>query len=338
MITTTGEIKAIIGVDVGGSKIAVGLVSPSGQVLHAMNFKTDVHSVPATLDSIANAVQMFIRRYELTLTEDDMVGFGIPGLVDAEKGIGLASVNLNWNNVPVRSELISRLNIPCVIDNDVRVGAIGEAIYGYAKDKSFFLYLNIGTGVSTVIMIEGQIFGGVNGLAGEIGHAVMIPDGPACKCGGFGCLEAIVSGPAIALRAQEKIKMSQGNNGSFPHADAILDLSPEQVFSAAANGESYAIETIQEVGGILARVLQYLALAYDPELIVLAGGVMQGGQVMMDYVQQQLGRMAEESWVFGKIFSEELVKVSASRSHAGILGAAALVVISNNRKENTIWN
>lgn len=336
MIPKTRGNKDIIGVDVGGSKIAVGLVSPRGSIDHAMVFETDVSSEKATLDCIAGAVEQFIDTYAIELQLNDAIGFGIPGLVDADRGIGIASVNLNWENVPVRSELSARLNRPCVIDNDVRVGAIGEAIYGQAIDASYFLYLNIGTGVSVVIMNDGKFFSGVHGLAGEIGHAVMIPDGPVCKCGGKGCLEAIVSGPGIALRAQQHAGQL-GGNGKFSWNDAYRsELTPEQVFTQAIRGEEFALKTIREVGDILAYSLQYLALAYDPEMIVLAGGVVHGGNILIDHAQEQLKRLAEESWVFGKIYSHDLVRISALGTHAGVLGAAALVVIDNFRKEKAI--
>ncbi len=336
MISKTKSNKDIIGVDVGGSKIAVGLVSPHGDIKQSMVFETDVRSEKAILDCIAHAVETFIDNYEIKLHPHDAIGFGIPGLVDAESGVGIASVNLNWKNVPVRSELNARLNRPCVIENDVRVGAIGEAIYGQAVDASYFLYLNIGTGVSVVIMDDGKIFSGVHGLAGEIGHAVMIPDGPVCKCGGKGCLEAIVSGPAIALRAQQHAEQLHGNGKSGWSKEAWAEITPEAVFTQAVRGADFALKTIHEIGDILAYSLQYLALAYDPEMIVLAGGVVHGGNILIDHAQRQLSRLADESWVFGKIFTPDLVRISALGSHAGVLGAAALVVIDDYRKEKTI--
>lgn len=326
----------IIGVDVGGSKIAVGLVSSGGHLVHSSVTYTDVRSESATLDSIANAVKHFIAKHEITLSGDAIIGFGIPGLVDPEKGIGIASVNLNWKNVPVRSELISRLNVNCVIDNDVRVGAIGEAIYGLAKNTAFFIYLNVGTGVSAVVVDEGKIFTGMNGLAGEIGHAVFIPDGPLCKCGGHGCLEALVSGPAIAQRAQNKLQTINGFKGEDVHLESELELTPRKVFIAAGKGEKYALDTIREVGDLLAYSLQHLALAYDPQMIVLAGGVIQGGEFLTDYVHKRLNLLADASWVFGKLYNKDLVKVSALGSHAGIFGAAALVVMEDYRKEKII--
>lgn len=325
--------KEIIGVDVGGTKIAVGLVLPDGSINDSMIFETDVSSSKATLDSIANAVKEFINFSNIRIDDDEVIGFGIPGLVDSENGIGIASVNLNWKNIPVRSELMSRLKLNCVIENDVRVGAIGEAIYGLAKEAKNFLYLNVGTGVSVVIMIEGNIYSGVNGLAGEIGHAVMLPGGPTCKCGGEGCLEAIVSGPAIAQWAQKKFDDKQTKLETMNQISDPKNMTSELVFKSAEDGDGFAIETIHEIGDVMAYALQYLALAYDPEMIVIGGGVVQGGDIFTNYVQHKLEYLATKSWVFGKIYKPGLVKISSLGPNAGILGAAALVTSRNDRKE-----
>lgn len=329
MNNKNNNFKKSIGVDVGGTKVAVGLVSPSGEIITSMIGETNTSSPKATLDCIADIVLNFIDLKNIDLSAMDAIGFGIPGLVDPEMGIGLASVNLNWQNVPVRDELIKRIHKPCVIDNDVRTGAIGEGIYGHAKNLNNYIYLNVGTGVSAVIINERKVFKGENGLAGEIGHAIIDPQGPICKCGGRGCLEAVVSGPAIAQRANDKLKQ---NHYKAIHTDeliAIENISPEIVFKLAQTGNQIAIETLQEVGDAITYALQYLALAFDPELIILAGGVFMGGCILTDYIHQQLHTLASNSWVFNSIYRPDLVRNSALGAHAGLLGAAALVALSN---------
>ncbi len=201
--------KQIIGIDVGGTKIAACLVDLQGRILSTIRKPTDVSEPDATLDSIANSAKELMVANQLDYNRIAAIGFGIPGLVDAEKGMGIASVNLGWKNVPVRAGLEARLGIHCVIDNDVRAGAMGEARFGAAKGFKNFVYLNIGTGISAVILLDGKFFMGTRGLAGEIGHAVLVPEGLECKCGGHGCFEAVASGPGIAERALGKIKNGQ---------------------------------------------------------------------------------------------------------------------------------
>ena len=315
----------MIGIDVGGTKIAACLVDPQGRITSSIRRSTDVTSPDATLNSIASAAKELIAMNNIDHHRIDAIGFGIPGLVDSAKGIGIASVNLNWENIPVRAGLEARLGVRCVIDNDVRAGAMGEAYFGAAKGLRNMVYLNIGTGISAVILLDCRFFMGVNGLAGEIGHAVLVPDGPLCKCGGQGCLEAVASGPAIAARALEKIRSGRDSVLSNQLIDSSLPLTAEKVFEAAALGDQVANETLAEVGTLMAYSLQYLALAYDPDVIVIGGGVVQGGSPLIIRIQEKLQQLANDSWVFRKVYTKDLVKLSSLGSDAGVFGAAALV-------------
>jgi glucokinase len=314
----------LIGTDVGGTKIEVSLVDLHGNILASDRQPTDTTNPEVTLDCIAEAVNKFAVANRLDLKTFKTLGFGIPGLVDAEKGIGVASVNLGWKNVSVREGLESRLGIRCIIDNDVRAGARGEALFGIAKGYKNLVYLNIGTGISAVILLEDKFFLGVRGLAGEIGHAILIPDGPECKCGGRGCFEAVASGPGIASRAMEKIQSGRESIIAPISPDPSGSISAEKVFEAANLGDPVALETIKEVGSLIAYSLEYLALAYDPDMIVIGGSVVLASSNLFLYIQEKLRELAQSSWVFRKAYSSDLVKLSTLGNHAGVLGAAAL--------------
>jgi glucokinase len=314
----------LIGVDVGGTKIAISLVDMKGQILASMRRPTDVSKPEATLDSIANTVKEFAGIHHLDLQTFEAIGFGIPGLVDAEKGIGIASVNLGWENVPVRAGLENRLGVACVIDNDVRTGALGEARFGAARGLKNLVYLNIGTGVSAVILLEGKFFLGVNGLAGEIGHAILVPDGPVCKCGGRGCFEAVASGPGMVEWTLKKINGGRVSLLSQQVLKEGLPLTVENIFSAAEKKDEVALETLKEIGALMAHSLEYLALAYDPNMIAIGGSVVLESPLLYQIIQQKLEELADASWVFRKVYSKELVKRSTLGNNAGVLGAAAL--------------
>jgi len=272
--------KPLIGIDVGGTKIAAAIVDRQGKILASLRRPTNVTNPESTLDSIAKTAIELIDTNHMDLKEIEAIGFGIPGLVDAEKGIGIASVNLGWENVPVRAGLESRLGTRCVIENDVRTGAIGEARFGAGKGLNYIVYLNIGTGISATIILDGKIFMGVHGLAGEIGHAVQEPGGLPCKCGGYGCLEAVAAGPGIAARALEKIKIGRTSILSPFSSELSQAITARQVFEAAIKGDPVACETLSEVGTLTAHALQYLALAYDPDVIVIGGGVVQSSEIL----------------------------------------------------------
>jgi glucokinase len=319
------SLEHVIGIDVGGTKIAACLIDLQGNILSTVRRPTIITTPEATLDSIADAAKELMHDNMIDSQCVDAIGFGIPGLVDAKGGIGIASVNLGWKNVAVRAGLESRLGTRCLIDNDVRVGALGEAYFGTAKGLKNLVYLNIGTGISAVILFNGKFYMGTHGLAGEIGHAVLNPNGPQCKCGGRGCFEAVASGPGIAQHALEKIKTGRESTLSTQILENPQSLTAEMVYDAATLGDPVAIETLIEIGTMMAYSLEYLALAYDPDIIVIGGSVVLGSPLLFQIIQQKLQELAESSWVFGKVFTNNLVKLSILGNNAGVLGAAALV-------------
>ena len=258
-----------VGVDVGGTKIAAALVDAHGRLFGNTRCPTEISSPEATLDGIASTVSQVIKSTDVTASEIRGVGLGIPGTVDAPLGLGLASVNLNWRNVAVVEGLEQRLSISCRIENDVRAAGLGEARFGAGAGKSSLVFLTIGTGVAASAILDGKIWRGSHGLAGEIGHASFNPDGPQCKCGGKGCLEALVSGPAIAARAAAKVKSFERSAGKIADALRAPNLTAQLVFAAARQGDALALETVEETCSYLAVAIQWLALSYDPQVIVL---------------------------------------------------------------------
>jgi len=313
-----------LGVDVGGTKTAAALVDERGRLFGNTRCPTEISSPEATLDGIASTVSQVLESTGVEASEIHGVGLGIPGTVDASIGLGLASVNLNWRNVAVVEGLEQRLSIPCRIENDVRAAGLGEARFGAGAGKSSLVFLTIGTGVAASAILDGKIWRGSHGLAGEIGHVSFNPDGPQCKCGGKGCLEALVSGPAIAARAAAKAKTFKRSAGRVADALRAPDLTAQQVFAAARQGDTLAVETVEETCSYLALAIQWLALSYDPQVIVLGGGVSQAGDLLLAALMRHAQRLADESWVFGSIFKPGLVQLSTLGENSGILGAAAL--------------
>lgn len=310
----------VVGVDVGGTKIAAALVDAGGRLSGLTRCPTDVSSPQATLEGIAATVGLALQAAGASAGQVLGVGLGIPGLVDPDGGIGLASVNLGWRDVAVTAYLQQRLGLPCRIENDVRAAGLGEAAFGAARGLDNFIYLSLGTGVAAAVILDGRVWRGAHGLAGEIGHTQFDPELPPCKCGGVGCLEALVSGPAIAARAALKLKSAQSRSS----LDPATPITAQAVFAAARLGDALALESVDEACAYLARAVQWLALAYDPQLIVLGGGVSQAGELLLEPLSSHLRRLAQSSWVFGGIYSPQLVQVSPLGENSGVLGAAAL--------------
>lgn len=321
----TNSYGYVIGVDVGGTKIAAGLVDSKGRIHNPIRTPTDTSSPDASIKSIASAVEALISQSGVDRKFIQGVGLGIPGLVDPVSGIGIASVNLQWRDVPVKAQLENLLDINCLIENDVRAAALGEARYGAGQGVKNLIYLSIGTGIACGIILEGKLHYGSNGVAGEIGHAMIDLNGPLCKCGGYGCFEALAAGPAIASTAMSKIQFDQDNLLLKICEQKIDTLTPEMVFLAAEQGDLLANETLDTVGSYIALVLQFMILAYDPQLIVLGGGVPMTGSLFFEPVLRRLYKRAAESWVFARALKPGLIQLTSLGENIGILGAAALV-------------
>lgn len=323
-LSSDGNQPLVIGVDVGGTKIAAALVDSHGNISGYQTCRTDISSPQATFNTIAQTVELVIAETGVSRSALRGVGLGIPGLVDPQHGIGIASVNLGWENVEVIKELEKRIGIACVIENDVKAAALGELRYGAGKGAKNLIYLNIGTGVAAAVILEGKIYRGEHGIAGEIGHAVIDPSGPLCKCGGHGCLEAVVSGPAIVSRAIGKAQ-AYPDSAVRRLMNTKPELTSQDIFQAAAQKDPPAVETVDEVSRYLSIAIQYLALAYDPHLILLGGGVVYSAPDFLDHVMEAIHHLSTESWVIRQLVHPDFIQVSKLGINLAILGAAALV-------------
>lgn len=314
----------VIGVDVGGTKIAAGVVDAQGHILKSIQLPTDISSTEHTLQAIAHAIHAVLNEAGVEAARIRGVGLGIPGKVDALRGIGLLSTNLKWRDVPVKDWLETHLGLPCTIENDVGAATLGESVYGVAQGVQNMLYLSLGTGIAAGVIIQGQLYRGEHGLVGEIGHTVVWPGDQPCACGGRGCLEAQAAGPALARHASKALK---GGRASCLQNTLTSEghLTTEQVFLAVNQGDELALEVVNEAGRQLAFALYLLAMAYDPHLIVLGGGLaLQEGPLTVA-IRAELARWTGRSPIFREIYAPDQLRLTGLQRGAGILGAAALV-------------
>jgi len=319
-----GRDRLFIGVDVGGTKIAAAGVDGQGNICGRVHSPTDVSGPEMTVRSIAETIEAAIAASGASRGEITAVGLGLPGKVDPERGIGILSVNLGWRDVPVKSMLEEELGLPCFIENDVKVAALGESRYGAGKGLRNMVYLTIGTGIAAGVIIEGKIYRGSTGMAGEIGHAIIERNGPRCKCGTRGCLEAVAAGPAIAALAISAIEAgSETSLRDMAKANKGL-VTAEMVCQAARQGTPVAREIFEEIGSYIGLGVHMLIMLYDPELVVLGGGVTEAGDLLLNPVCRELKRLATWSYVAKEMLKPEMVRLSALGVDVGILGAAAL--------------
>jgi glucokinase len=270
------------------------------------------------------------------------LGIGVPGRVDRERGHVSLAVNLDWHDLPLGPRLEALLGIPTFIDNDVRAAALGlhrRRLFGPTES---LVLLAIGTGIAAGVVLDGKLHHGAHGLAGEVGHVVIDPDGPQCACGNRGCLETIAAGPALARATQagwaarrnghgtHGTPVSDGGHGTHgtpvsdgghgTHGTPASD-GAEGVFAAAAAGDETARDVIDRAGRAVAWGIHLLALSYDVERIVLGGGVSHAGEPFMAPIRRELDRLRAASPLAAEVLSPDLVQLLPAGSDAGAWGA-----------------
>jgi glucokinase len=309
-----------LGIDIGGTKVAGGVVAPDGTVLDTARRATPGKSVTATEDAIAAVVDELAERHGGPLVG---VGVGAAGWFDRTGDTVLFSPHLAWRNQSLRKDLAVRLQRPLWVGNDADAAAWAEYRYGAARDSSLMLMITLGTGIGGGIVIDGRLQRGSHGVAGEWGHMRVVPDGRLCACGNRGCWEQYASGTALGQTAREV-----ANNSPAAAAD-LLDrvggdaarITGEVVAQAAADGNPLAIELLGEVGTWLGQGIADLSAILDPDVVVIGGGVSVLGETVLAPARERLERALP-----GRGFRPGPRVVAAELgAQAGLVGAADLV-------------
>jgi glucokinase len=308
-----------IGVDLGGTKIEVAAVGCDGKVLERLIFPTKVHGDPdATEAAIVEAVgQLKVKGKPIGL------GVGIAGQISPEDGSVIFAPNLEWSNVPICKQLGNKLGMPVVVTNDVRAATWGEWRHGAGKGCEHLVCLFVGTGIGGGIVSEGQMLEGCGNSAGELGHMVVDLNGPACNCGGQGCLEAFAGGLAIAREARERLT---GDASLGPVIVKLVQGDLEQITTriivdAYEEGDPLAIELIDRAAQALAAGCASIVNAFNPCRLILGGGVIEGLPVLIDRVQDGI-----DHYALGAATRPLTILNATLKNEAGTIGAATLAM------------
>jgi glucokinase len=326
--------ELIVGVDIGGTKTAILVTEPDGTVRVRRVAPTAVGAPGNAATSIASLVQAALDESATSPDRVAALGVGVPGRVDRETGHVTLAVNLDWHDLPLGPQLEARLGIPTVVENDVRAAALGLHRRRRFGPVESLALLAIGTGISAGVVLDGRLHRGSLGLAGEIGHAVIDPNGPVCACGNRGCFEAVAAGPAIVARTRAgwaaerngRAGSGTGDRAATPagRASARIVATAEDVFAAAAAGDAVARDVIESTGKAIAWGIHLLALAYDVERIVLGGGVSHAGEQFMAPVRRQLDHYRAISPLAAEILRPDLVDLLPPGADAGAWGAVTI--------------
>ncbi len=308
-----------IGVDIGGTKILAGLVTDEGEVRATARRPTPRHDANDVLDLVAEVVNELVAGTSEPIVG---VGLGVAGLVDADRSRVYFAPNLKWSQVPVRALLEGSTGLPVVVENDGNVAAWGEYRFGAGQGVRDLTLVTVGTGIGGGIVIDGSLFRGAHGVAGEIGHINAVPDGRPCGCGRNGCLEQYASGNALVREARLLAGERRSEAGVLL---ALGDGTPEgvqgvHVTEAAKAGDPVATEAFAIVGTWLGRGLADLAATLDPEVFVIGGGVSDAGDLLLASARQTLA----DKLIGQQNRPAPIVKVAQLTNSAGLVGAADL--------------
>ena len=316
----TGSAKGVLGVDIGGTKIAVGIVDRSGKILAQGRTPMVANGTPeVALDAVVSAIDSM-----LSPSAVDIVGIGIcaPGPLDPRSGIVLNPPNLPcWRNFPLAEKMRAKYSVPVKVDNDANAAALAETLWGAAQSFRYVFYATIGTGIGTGIVFDGAIYHGKTGSAGEGGHVSIDYRGPVCLCGKRGCIEILAAGPAIGARARAKVaaEPSRGKIILDLVKGDISSITSQHVGKAFESGDPLAREVLEETVHLLAIWLGNIVDLLDPDVIVVGGGVAAMLRSFFEEIKHEL-----PDWCVNPRASEIPLLMAHYGADAGIAGGAAL--------------
>lgn len=307
-----------IGVDLGGTKMLLGVLDGDSKTV----WESRERSAGEAEDELVELLVREISEARSQRPGIEAVGMGIPATIDHEKGLAVAAVNLPIENLPIRDLVVERTGLPTFVDNDANVAALAEHLFGAARGAQNAVMLTIGTGIGGGLILGGEIYRGSTGAGAELGHVAIQLDGPACQgnCPGHGCVETLASGTALGR---------EGRAAAESHPDSALGkllagggkIDGKAVTVAAQEGDETAIGVFDLVGGRLGVALAGFANIFEPEVIVIGGGVIAAGELLLAPARRELEARALRPMNRTPVVPAELGE------DAGMIGAAAMARI-----------
>lgn len=309
-----------LGIDLGGTKILTSVVNPQGEILSRDHSLTPGAKGPeGVIRAILASAERALEGASIRMDRVSAVGVGAPGLANTEAGILYTSPNLpGWKDVPLRDIIQKKLKKKAFLINDGNAAALGEYYFGAAKGISHFIYITISTGIGGGVVVDGKLLNGSKGLAGEVGHMTIADEGPLCHCGNRGCWEALASGTALAKAAQKRIEAGADTTILSLAEGKIDKVTAQTVQTAAEKGDPLANELILKTAYYFGVGLANLVNLFNPEMIVIGGGLSNMGDRLLKPAYRVAGERA-----FNRAYRiVRFVRAGLGRN-SGVLGAAA---------------
>lgn len=323
--TSAASDRYIVGVDLGGTNIVTGVMPDDGSRTLAVRStateaETGAEGVVARIVAQAE-VSIAAAMAETGARREQFVGVGIgaPGPLDRASGIVKIAPNLGWRDVPLRDMVGRALGMDAELDNDANCATLGEWWVGAARGARHVVGMTIGTGIGGGLVLDGRLFHGASDVAGEVGHATIDPTGRRCACGNYGCLEAYASGPAIAERAREALASGEASALLALAGGDPLAITAATVYEAADAGDTLARVIVRETAGFLGAAVANLLNVFNPEVVVIAGGVTRAGDALFEPLRAEVKRRA-----FRPAVEAARIVPGMLPGTAGVVGAIAV--------------
>ena len=318
----------IVGIDIGGTKLATVVANSTGHILSKIRKPTLAERGPEyALQLLFDMVRETVEQANLEQQSISAIGVSCGGPLDTKTGIVYSPSNLpGWDALPLKAQLESEFQIPVTIENDANASALAEFRFGGGRGYDAVLYMTMSTGIGGGIVINGEIYHGANDSAGEVGHQILLPDGPLCGCGKRGCLEALCSGPAIALRAQKAIRKQLANGEASATRllnlanNSIENVKSEHVLQAARAGDVLALQLVDETAYYMGWGIANLVNILNPDIVLLGTIAIAAGDLLLNPIRKTVSELAMTR-------PAEVVKIAPAQlgDALGDLAAIALV-------------
>lgn len=315
-----------IGIDIGGTKIAGALVNAEGVIVREARVPTPIED-PAALVSAVVALINDLR------VGHDVLGAGVAmaGFIDAAQASVIYGTNFGWKNFPLKSEIEAKLDIPVIIENDANAAGWAEYRYGAGRGFKHMVMLTLGTGVGGAVIVDGRMLRGGFGVAGELGHLRVVPDGIPCGCGQNGCIESYASGTALLREARELAESGKPEGARLAELQAqVGELTGKEVYQALVEKDPGAVALLNQLASWLGQAIASLSAILDPEVVVIGGGVSAAGEMLLEPIRAAYRKYAPA----GGFRPELKLAIAEFVNDAGVVGAADLARVSLSPKVN----
>lgn len=310
----------VIGIDLGGTKISGAVADFDGNIVSQYTIPTKAEEgEEAVLQRIILVIEKVIEESKVAKDKIVTIGIGSPGPLDAKEGKIITTPNLPFRNFNLVKPLKDKFNIHVYLDNDANVAAMGEYIFGAGKGTSNMIFVTVSTGIGGGAILNGKIYRGNTSNALEIGHMTLEKDGPRCNCGNYGCAEALASGTAIGRLAKEEI--AKGVKTSLTTYENVTSY---EVFKEAEKGDAVAKAVLDKALNYLGICIANIIASFDPEMVIIGGGVSKGGDIVFKKVQEVVNKRC-----FKSMAESTKIVPAGLGTNAGLMGAVALAIMES---------